>query len=179
MLSWVEGHELLMSSLRGLLIVYLDIFLELLGPANCVAKITSLVRGINSSRVDYVLDCFTTAPVSEFWASPLGISVRHKRISAGDSPTGEDGRGTSCSPWGSWRGWLVKFKIAEIARGLVSAWAWGFTLGWRGASWRVLSIGHILSSSIAFKVAQQILTGSPDLVTRIIVSWAWNVSFMS
>jgi len=42
----------------------------------------------------------------------------------------------------------------------------------------VLSIGHILSCAIALKVAKQILTGSPDLVTWIIVSWAWEVLFM-
>ena len=65
MLSGIEGHELLVGSLT-LFTVYLDIFLELLGPANCVAKITPFVRGVNSSRVDYVLDCFASAPVSEF-----------------------------------------------------------------------------------------------------------------
>jgi hypothetical protein len=48
MLSGIEGHELLVGSLT-LFTVYLDIFLELLGPANCVAKIAPLVRGVNSS----------------------------------------------------------------------------------------------------------------------------------
>ena len=42
----------------------------------------------------------------------------------------------------------------------------------------MLSIGHILSCAIALKVTKQILTGSPDLVTWIIVSWAWKVLFM-
>ena len=85
----------------GRIIVYLDIFLELLRPPHCIAKLISLVRGINSTRVDYMLDGFAPAPLAKFRAAALGTSVRHKRVSSRTS-AGEHGGGVGLSARGPW-----------------------------------------------------------------------------
>lgn len=99
--------------------------------------------------------------------------MRHQRVSAAVVPPGGQ---DSCSARRSIRGpWsLIQFQVPEVRGSDVGARPRSFALRWSGAPRGLLSVGHVLSSSVAFKVAEQILASSTDLVARVVVSRTWN-----